>query len=59
MDCPMCEETDMIKDGIKDWERLDGERILIKWEAHCPGCWHSGIIEEEFETTGWEKEVKE
>lgn len=58
MDCPKCGGMYLSKNGILDYEWAGGHRLLITWEVFCTDCGHEYVIEEEFESTGWEK-IKE
>lgn len=57
MDCPKCDEY-MDKTEILDWNPEGGHRITVTWQAVCPYCEYETMIEEEFESTGWEKEIE-
>ena len=54
MDCPKCDGW-TYKSKLIDWKPQGGHRILITWLAICPYCKHEYKIEEEFESTGYEK----
>lgn len=41
--------------SIWDWKTLGSGRILITWHSICPYCNGEWLVEEEFESTGYEK----
>ncbi len=59
MECPKC-GADLQKSDISDWNPEGNHRITIIWDTWCPDCeYDKAKIEEEFESTGWEKIVEE
>ncbi len=59
MECPKCGGY-LDKVEISDWCPEGDHRITIIWKTWCPYCeYDEAIVEEEFESTGWEKIVEE
>ena len=56
MDCPKCNGY-MNKTEILDWNSED-HLIIITWQASCPYCGYKTMIDEAFESTGWEEEAE-
>lgn len=59
MDCPKC-GGDLDKHEILDWYLEGNHHLTVKFRTWCPYCeYDEAIVEEEFESTGWEKIVEE
>ncbi len=59
MDCPNCDDGYLESVDVADVEFEGSGRIVITWNSECRHCGYKTQVEEEFESTGWEKEKEE